>query len=225
MDVGSLADDLVRVLDTLDVRSAVLVGHSMGTQVALEGYRRMQDRVRGVVLLCGSYGRITQTFHGTDVLETVLPRVIERMKRRPALARALWGRIPSRLAFKMARLGGEIDGMAIREEDFLHYWDHVSLMAPDVFLPMLELAGAHTAEDLLESIAVPTLVIAAERDTFTPPDLAEHMAGRIPGARFELIKNGSHAAPVEQPTLIWSWIERWLRDHVEADAAASATGG
>ncbi len=42
-----------------------------------------------------------------------------------------------------------------------------------------------------------TLVIAAERDTFTPPAIAEGMASAIPGADFLMLRAGSHAAPVK----------------------------
>ena len=44
-------------------------------------------------------------------------------------------------------------------------------MDPNVFLGMLRHAGAHDAKDFLAEIDVPTLIIAAERDTFTPMEL------------------------------------------------------
>lgn len=210
IDVPALARDAVRVLDHLAIDRAALIGHSMGTQVALETYRLAADRVSALVLICGSYGKVTETFHGTDVLKRTLPAIIEKVQAHTGLARALWGRIPPVLAFRVARLSGEIDGVAIREEDFRHYWDHINVMDPEVFLPMLRLAGEHTAEDLLERILVPTLVIAAERDTFTPPEIAREMAERIPGAKHVLIRGGSHAAPVEQPRAMIGPIEELL---------------
>ena len=102
----------------------------------------------------------------------------------------------------MARLGGEVDGSLIDEADFKRYWEHVTLMDPKIFLNMLKRAGDHSAEDLLPAINTPTLVIAAEKDTFTPQALAQQLADDIPGAEFVLIKNGSHAAPVEQPDTV-----------------------
>jgi pimeloyl-ACP methyl ester carboxylesterase len=81
---------------------------------------------------------------------------------------------------------------------------------------MLGQAGEHSAEDLLGSIAVPTLVVAAERDTFTPPDIAEGMAAAIPNAELEMLRGGSHAAPVEQPLLVELRIEKFLAERVGA---------
>ena len=220
IDVPALARDAVTVLDHLGIERAALLGHSMGTQVALETYRLAPDRVSALVLICGSYGRVTETFHGTDVLKRTLPAIIEKVQTHTGLARALWGRIPPKLAFRVARLSGEIDGVAIREEDFRHYWDHINVMDPEVFLPMLRLAGEHSAEDLLERVQVPTLVIAAERDTFTPPEIAREMADRIPDAKHVLIRGGSHAAPVEQPRAMIGPIEELL---AKADAPAAVS--
>lgn len=214
IDLAAHARDLASVMDALEIPEAVLVGHSMGTQVALEAYRRIPDRVQGLVLACGSYGKVTQTFHGSDLLQQVLPSVIETVERRRGIARALWGRIPSKLAFHIARLGKEVDALAIREEDFRPYMEHVSSMDPQVFLAMLRHAGEHTAEDLLGRIDAPTLVIAAERDTFTPPALAEHMADEIPGAEYFLLRGASHAAPIEQPVAIQLRIDKFVRERI-----------
>lgn len=217
IDVPALARDAAVLLDHLEIDRAAMMGHSMGTQVALEAYRLAPERVSGLVLICGSYGKVTETFHGSDVLKQVLPGIIEKVQTHTGLARALWGRIPPGLAFRVARMSGEIDGLAIREEDFRHYWAHINVMDPEVFLPMLRLAGEHTAEDLLERIDVPTLVIAAEKDTFTPSELAESMANRIEDADFLLVRGGSHAAPVEQPRTMLVRIEKLLAERVYAD--------
>lgn len=213
IDLAAHARDLLAVMDAAEIETAILAGHSMGTQVALEAYRLAPTRIRGLVLLCGSYGKITTTFHGSDVLKQVLPTVIDVVTKNQGVARALWGRIPPRLAFRIARLSREVDALALQEEDFRWYMTHVATMEPGIFFAMLRHAGEHTAEDLLTSITVPTLVIAAERDTFTPYSLAEHMASVIPGAEFFLLRGASHAAPVEQPVAIERRLEAWLAKH------------
>ena len=214
IDISAHARDLIALLDHHEMDRAVLAGHSMGTQVALEAYRLAPSRVAGLVLVCGSYGRVTATFHGSDVLKQVLPGVIEAVDRNRGLARALWGRLPSKLAFRLAVLSGELDGGVAREEDFCWYMDHVSAMEPGLFLSMLKCAGEHSAEDILSTVAVPTLVVAAERDTFTPPELAKHMAEVIPHAELLTLAGASHAAPVEQPELIYARLKSFLETRV-----------
>lgn len=182
----------------------------MGTQVALEFYRQFPSSVDALVLICGSFGRLTETFHGGKTLAQILPALLGGAQALPWAARALWARLPSSIALKLAQASGEIDPERFRREDFEHYWEHASLMEPKVFLRMLELAGKHDAADLLPHIEVPSLVLAAERDTFTPMRLAEHMAATIPSAHFEVIEGASHAAPVEQPERIAQAIESFL---------------
>jgi pimeloyl-ACP methyl ester carboxylesterase len=214
LDVPAIARDLSAVLDQVGVDGQVLLmGHSMGTQISLEHYRLHRETVSGIILCCGSYGRITETFHGSDALKQVLPALIEQVQKRRGLARALWGRVSPGLAFRMATLSGEVDALNIRREDFETYWDHINLMDPDVFLPMLRAAGEHSAEDLLSSIDVPVLVIAAEKDTFTPPELAQSMADRMPKGEYLLLEGASHAAPIEHPDTITARVRQFLAEH------------
>ena len=138
------------------------------------------------------------------------------------------GRIPAKLAFHIARLSKEVDVLSIREEDFRPYMEHVAAMDPQIFLAMLRCAGEHTAEDILERISVPTLVVAAERDTFTPALLAEHMTEAIPDAEMYMLTGASHAAPIEQPVAIQLRIAKFLSERLgreEPDALPAAKTG
>ncbi|MDH3200745.1 MAG: alpha/beta hydrolase [Myxococcales bacterium] len=218
LSIEDLARDLRDVCDHLGIESAVLAAHSMGVQVALELYRQHPDRVVGLVLMCGTFGRITTTFHGTDLLDQVLPSLVRAAQSFPGMARAVWGRIPAAIAFRVACAGRELDAERIQEEDFQRYWEHAALMDPDIFLRMLQLAGEHDARGFLEEVRAPTLVIAAEHDTFTPMALAEEMAGAIPYAELEVIPEASHAAPVEQPDRIAERIEEFVSSRLEITA-------
>jgi pimeloyl-ACP methyl ester carboxylesterase len=210
LSIEDLARDLRDICETLDLERPVIVAHSMGVQVALDYYRQNPDGVAALVLMCGTFGRITTTFHGTDLLDQVLPSLIRATRMFPSVARAVWGRVPAAMAFRVACAGRELDGERIQEEDFQRYWEHASLMDPDVFLRMLECAGKHDARDFLPDVDVPTLVVAAEHDTFTPVALAEEMATAIPNAELEVIEGASHAAPVEQPDRIAERVEVFL---------------
>jgi pimeloyl-ACP methyl ester carboxylesterase len=51
----------------------------------------------------------------------------------------------------------------------------------------------------LGAIKVPTLVIVGDSDQITPPQGAEAMAKKIPGAKLETIRGAGHMSPMEQP--------------------------
>lgn len=218
VSIEDLARDLRRVCEACGIERPVIASHSMGVQVALEYYRQNPDAVGALILMCGTFGKITTTFHGTDLLHQVLPSLMRGATMFPGLARAIWGRVPAALAFRVACAGRELDGERIQEEDFQRYWEHAALMNPNVFLRMLQYAGEHDAKGFLCDMDIATLVVAAERDTFTPMQLADEMAHAIPNAELEVIEEASHAAPVEQPDRIAERVEEFLSSRLGINA-------
>ncbi len=214
VEVEDFARDLDRVRQHLGDPPVVLVGHSFGVQVALEAYRLRPEGIAGLVLCCGAPGRVTETFHGTNVLAQLLPKILRWVTEYPELARALWSRVPTDLSVKLSYLTGEVDKANMRREDLVPYLKHMTTVDFALFVKVLRSAGEHSAEDLLAHIGVPSLVVGAERDTFTPPELARNMAEAIPGGELLLLRNGSHAAVIEQPDLMRTRVVRFLRDRV-----------
>lgn len=209
------AHDLDAVRGAVGDGEVVLVGHSMGCQVVLEAYRLRPERVRGIVLICGSSGRITHTFKGTNVMAQWLPRVIERVEAFPEIARALWSRVPPEIALQVALMTGEVDKNAIRPEDLMPYMKHMVDIDVPMFLRMLRSAGDHSAMDLLPQVDVPALVIAGDRDTFTPPRYAEEMAAAMPQAELLMVQGGTHVVPLERKDLVATRVEKFLRERVK----------
>src|SRR5262245_28794025 len=113
------ARDLDEVRRKSGAGPVILFGHSMGCQVALEAYRMRPEGVLAMVLICGSYGRITYTFKGSDVLAQILPRLIDTVDKHPEIARGLWGHLPPEVALRLALVTGEVDKSAIVPEDLL----------------------------------------------------------------------------------------------------------
>lgn len=210
IDIPAHARDLMSVRQHLGDPPVVLVGHSMGTQVALETWHLFPRNVRGLVLICGSFGKITQSFRGVPILDAILPKVMDIVDKQPELVRAIWSRIPPEVALKAALLARDVDPNHVRREDMLPYLQHMTHVDFPMFLRMLRAAGDHTAEDYLAKIDVPVLVVAGERDTFTPASLSEFMAAQIPNAELLMVPGGTHVAPIEQPELVGSRIRDFI---------------
>ncbi|MEI9936736.1 MAG: alpha/beta hydrolase [Pseudomonadota bacterium] len=208
--VHALADDVDAVRRELGDPPVVLIGHSLGTQVALEAYRRRPEGIAGLVLLCGSFGRVTYTFKGSEMLASVLPNLIEFATTHPIVARAIWSSVPPKVAIAVARLTGDINLAQVRFEDVEPYFQHVSIVDFELFLRMLRAAGEHSAEDMLGLVRVPALVIAGAKDSFTPAAVSEAMAQAIPGAELEVIASGTHLAPLEHHREISARIAAFL---------------
>jgi pimeloyl-ACP methyl ester carboxylesterase len=209
--VADLADDLAAVMDAAGVSRAVLAGHSMGVQVCLEAFRRSRDRVAGLVLMCGSYGKPLRTFRNRRTLEAALPWISFAVNRAPRLIGGVWRHlVPTRLAYAIATRV-EINGELVRLEDFMPYLEHIARVDLPLFIDMLAHAGRHTALEILPTIDVPTLIVAGERDNMTPRPLSEEMQRLIPGAELLVVEDGSHTAPIERPHLVDETVARHLR--------------
>ena len=216
MTIEDLADDVACVLDDALVERAVLIGHSMGVQVALETYRRHPDRVAGLVLVCGAPSHPLKTFRGSAMLDELLPTIQKWVQRMPGgvlnrLSRTL---LPTRLAYEVAsRL--EIRRELVEPADFMPYLEGMARIDTRLFVTMLAAAGQHSAEDLLGSIGVPVLVVAGGRDGFTPPARSRAMAEAIPDCELLEIPNASHTAPIERPDLVEQAVREFLERRVD----------
>ena len=166
--------DLVRVLDHLGSEKADLVGLSMGGRIARNFALAHPGRVRSLTL--------ANTSPGFDALspEEVLKFVEEREHRSAESAARLLG--------SRARPGA-----------------HAALLASfhalrnDSYRKTLEASVAQDRAAPLEKLAVPTLVITGDEDRVYPPELAERMARRIPGAKLVVIADCGHLSNLEQP--------------------------
>lgn len=216
--IADLADDVAAVMDDAGVDRAVVAGHSMGVQVALEIARRHHERVRALILLCGAPENPLKTFRGSGALETVLPAVRRTVAKAPRLMREITRRVlPTRLAYQVAsRL--EINRELVGVSDFMPYLRGLSHVDLPYFLSMLAAAGEHSARELLPTLDIPTLVIAGARDGFTPPALSREMAAAIPDAELVEIDDGSHTAPLERPEICESAVLDFLARRVEIAA-------
>ncbi|MBM4342036.1 MAG: alpha/beta hydrolase [Deltaproteobacteria bacterium] len=201
----------LRICGFGDGDRAVLVGHSMGVQVALEAAHQHIDQVAGLVPICGAFERPLDTFQGSDVGARILPVLSGAALKYQQGLRNVWQRLmPTEWAYKLA-LATEINAQMIRKEDFLPYFRHMARMDPLVFLAYLQDVASHSARPYLGELAVPALVVSGQRDHFTPDRLQKELAQALPDSELCEIPGGSHTAPLELPELLELRLEDWGR--------------
>lgn len=221
LSIARCAADLGAVLDAAGVTTPpVLLGHSMGCQVILEHAVRHPERAKALVPMFGTFGRPLDTFLDSPWSKPAF-ELLHKAARAGgrAGARALLPLYDSPFAFAFGGLTGLMDRHYAGRADIDKYLEHLAALDPRVFLRMVSLAAEHTVEPQLASIHTPTLVVAGERDLFTPLHRSYFMANQIPGAELLVLADGSHAAIVEHPDAINLRIERFLAERVFAPAA------
>ena len=208
------AEDLNTLLEHIGGEQCLLLGHSMGIQVILEFYARYPAKVLGLIPVCGSYEYPLDTFMGSSQFkEYVFPILFKIMTEENLGFSILWKQtFPSNLAWRIACLL-ELNSRLIRRADFQPYLEHMAQLDIDLFARTLKAASEHSAEPFLETIDVPTLIFAAEKDGFTPVEVSHAMARRIPKSELCVIPGASHSAPIEVPDLFLLRLEKFLLEH------------
>jgi len=217
ISIGAYCRDLKAVLDKLEVEKAVLLGHSMGVQVILEFYRKYPERVAALLPVCGTSAHAFRTFYGMRWPERFVPPLLRAGERyADAVARILKPLLRTWIPDPLARLSGAVNWYLCPREIMEDYFRHMASLDFRLAARALLAMEEHAAEDVLETIRTPALVIAGEDDRFTPLSVMEAMWRSIPGAEFLVIPKGTHTALVENPLLMNMRIELFLRDHFHA---------
>jgi pimeloyl-ACP methyl ester carboxylesterase len=198
--------DLVALLRHARVEAPLLMGWSMGVQLALELHREHPKLARGFVGLFGTAGRPFASAFDAAWPAAVAPGVLAALRaagtrfrgvgpalaRAPGVARAFVG--ASRALGLMAP---RIDLAAFTE--VAEAWTGLDL---EIYARHFEALDAHDAWDVLPAIRTPSLLVAGGRDKLTPPHLSERIAREIPGAEYALVSGATHFGLIEEPDAI-----------------------
>lgn len=206
------ADDALAVLDALGVERAAILGWSMGVQVALETFSRAPDRVAAMCLVNGVAGAPWETALGHRRLGALIPAVLSVARAVPRVTQGLTERVvawPETVTWAK-RVG--LAGQTLDEEIFAQLAGSFAQLDMDLYVHTLELLGEHDGRELLDDVDVPVLVIAGDRDLFTPRAAMESMVRRIRGAELLVVPGGTHYVAVEYPELVNLRLEKFFRE-------------
>jgi pimeloyl-ACP methyl ester carboxylesterase len=180
--IADMADWTAALLDAVGATSARLVGHSMGSLIALETAARHPAKVSGLSLI----GTASTMNVGPDLLkaaESNDPAAIDMV--------SIWG-----LGFH-AELGGSLaPGL------WMHSGAQRTLekCRPGVLFNDLSACNAYQgAMAAAAKIGVPTTVILGERDMMTPTKAGKALAAAIPSSRTIVLPGAGHMVMVERP--------------------------
>jgi len=211
--IDRFADDGHAVLHAAGMAPALVTGLSFGVQVALEHYRRHPGDVRALILICGTYGHPLDRLSTSAVVRKAMAEAARAFGRSGRLGQALLApsaRTP--LGRELAYLTGGAHRALCPREVLDDLFAHVAGMDPRVIGAVVASYFEHTAEDLLPRIAVPTLIIAGDRDQLTPLSIAEKMHQQIRGSRLVVFPGHSHLVQVEKPREVHAAIDAFLAE-------------
>jgi len=192
--IGEMADWIVAVLDWAGVRTAALVGHSMGSLVALECAGRYPQRVSRIALLAFAYPmRVSrELLLATKNDEPAAHAMIN------VWSHSAYAHYPSNPGPGSWVPGQNLRLMQRQKPGVLHA-DFAACNDYD--------GGRERAAQ----ISCPTLFLLAERDAMTPARGAQEVAQAIPGARTVTLQDCGHNLMAEKPDEVLDLLAEFVR--------------
>lgn len=207
--------DLRTVLELYKIRHAVFVGWSMGVQVNLELYRQTPEAFLALVLINGTWGRVFDQAFRSRVMSVAGPVFLAALERMTIPMNLLGPLLTRNRAVVAAAKAVGLVSPTLDEEVFRELSSDFVGMDFEIYARTFRALSAHDASDILSAIRVPTLIIAGQRDLFTPAEVSEDIARRIPDAELLVVKGGTHYTPIEYPMTVNLRIEKFFRERIE----------
>ncbi|WP_151634198.1 alpha/beta fold hydrolase [Noviherbaspirillum aerium] len=196
--VEAMADWLLALLDAAGARNAALVGHSMGSLVALEAACRAPERVSKLALVGTAYPmRVSGALLDASLNEE--QKAIDMVN--------IWSHSTFMQKPSCPGPGFSVLGVNRRLMQRLS----ANQQAP-VFHTDFSACNAYAnGENAARAVTCPTLFLLGKRDMMTPPKAASGLAAIISHARTVQLDHCGHALMSEQPDAVLDTLFDFLR--------------
>ncbi|TVR23551.1 MAG: alpha/beta hydrolase [Anaerolineaceae bacterium] len=183
-DILDYARVVLALMDALEIKEAIICGHSMGGGIAQTVALIAPERTRGIILI------------GTGAKLRVHPDILNRVREQKAdvvtlLQDWIWADPAPPDAKENA-----YHGLMNTPADVI-YGDYLACDSFDI-------------REQLGGIRAPALIFAGSADLMTPHKFGEYLAQNIPHAQLVTISNGGHMMALEQPQKVASVVGQWL---------------
>ena len=192
-----LADTLAAALDKLGVKSATIVGHSMGGYVALAFAERYAERTDGVVLL-----------HSTPYADSDEKK--KNRQREIALIKSGKKELLARTAPEMGFAVENRNRFRTEIEDL----EQTIILTEDAGIVALlnGMIERKAQSEMLHALGKPILFILGRKDGYITPEIAEKMVAEHPEAKVVWLENSGHMGFIEEPKACAAAILDFVRE-------------
>jgi len=181
-------DDIASVLTELDLRDAIVVGHSMGGMAALSFAVRHPDvaaeRVGGLVIANSAAGGLFDPPQNKAQLAAVKAGIAGAL-----INHDVHGTVLARLYF-----GPQPSLSHVKALNVMH-----ASQPPETIIEATKALESYDIEDRLGEVTIPTLVVTSDKDGILPVAYSQRIADGISGARLEVLEGVGHMTHWEAP--------------------------
>lgn len=194
----NLADTVLHLLQTLNIKRSVVVGHSMGGQIALRMYQKSPNLIEKMILIGSSaYYKKLKPSH---IFATYSP--LYSMYFKQYIEWKGMENILSKLVYhKNCVTPKMIEGYKSPFQNGMIYMSIVKL---------LRQREGDLSSDELKRIKVPVLLVWGEYDEIVPVDRAKQLQIDLSHAELRIYPNTGHMVPEEKPFRLYRDISDFI---------------
>jgi pimeloyl-ACP methyl ester carboxylesterase len=195
----AVADDLATVIERLDLRDALVVGHSMGgmalAHFCTTHHLMLHRRCTGLMFLATSAAPVAlpAIAGGGAGMMNLAQRFATAGMRAPRL-RYGWPDTAATALVLRAAFGRHASGTAVEEVRRM-----ISELPPETAVEAGTAIARHDVRDDLGHVDVPSLVVVGDADLLTPVAHAKVVVECVPGAQLRILPGVGHQVMQEDP--------------------------
>lgn len=197
-------DDLLALLDELDVRNAIFVGHSVSGMIGLLAAPQAPDRIGRLVTIGASPRYIDDP--GVDYVGGMTPSGVEQLLTRVATDYQAW----------VAGFSPLVIGDASRTDLVGEFGSYLLAMRPDIASLTLHTVYSSDHREALPRVRQPVTVIQAREDVAVPLCVGEYLAQQLPVAALHVLPLVGHVPHLTAPEMIVPILRDCLRQRTSA---------
>lgn len=182
--IDLFSNDLVKFMDALSIKKAIVCGLSMGGYILLNAVHRFSDRFEAIIL------SDTQCIADSEAAKEKRAKSIKQIEAE-GLKDFADGFIKN--VFCQNSLDNKKELVETIKNVILKTSQRTVVGTLRALAQRSEMCAS------LNQISVPTLIICGKEDGVTPPIQAEFMYGKILNSRLQIIENAGHLSNLEQP--------------------------
>ena len=191
-----------QIIERLKIKESILLGHSMGVNVALEFTRNHPESVRKLVLISGTIIPVHNVLMDTHLTGPLSPILKNLLTAFPKSFKGFWKYGGWTRPVRAFIRSGGFNAQQVDDEFVKTYLSKLGELGPELFFQLIDQMQIHDCLAFMHEIKVPTLVIGGNRDKVIPNFSQRLISKNIENSELYLIHTGSHVPQVDFPELI-----------------------
>ncbi|MEZ0162641.1 alpha/beta fold hydrolase [Streptomyces griseorubens] len=194
------ARDLVEVLEELDLRDAVVVGHSVSSMTAVLAAAAAPERIGALVMVCPSPRYIDEDGYRGGFSAQDIDELLESLE--------------SNYLGWSATMAPVIMGNPDRPELGEELTNSFCATDPDIARVFARATFLSDSRKDLETVTVPTLILECEQDVIAPREVGAYVHASVPGSELVTLDAVGHCPQLSAPEATASAVRAFLSSGV-----------